>query len=193
MTSTVNDVAEYQAARIADRTPSYGGPGPYEIQRRLRALKAFCDFTSNAIGVQDIARAQVDAARALVELTAIVDALREATPATILDEQASERRRLSAEWQPDMTREDAPLVDLAQADPVWVSANDLVDLLRAGSNATLGGPFPDGVGRAAVHIARQQPQRLVDFWSAAGHRWQQVRAAVIQADALPATDAAKTT
>lgn len=185
MTSTVNDVAEHVTARAADRTPSYGGPGPYEILRRLRALQLFCDLASSAISAQDVARAQVDAARALVELTAIVDALREATPATILDEQASERRRISAEWQPDMTREDAPLVDLAQADPVWVSANDLVDLLRAASNATVGGPFPDGVGRAAVHIARQQPHRLVDFWSAAGHRWQQVRAAVLQADALP--------
>lgn len=185
MTSTVNDVAEHQAARVADRTPSYGGPGPYEIQRRLRAMQAFCDSASNAIGAQDVARAQIEAARALVELAAIVDALREATPATILDEQAVERRRLSAEWQPDMTREDAPLVDIAQADPVLVSANDLVDLLRAAFNSTLGGPFPDGVGRAAVHIARQQPHRLVDFWGAAGHRWGQLRGAVLQADALP--------
>lgn len=185
MTSAVNDRAEHQAAWVAERTPSYGGPGPYEIQRRLRALQAFCDCASNAISAQDVARAQVDAARALVELTAIVDALREATPSPVLDEQAAERRRISAEWQPDMTREDLPLVDIAQADPVLVSANDLVDLLRSASNATVGGPFPDGVGRAAVHIARQQPHRLVDFWSAAGHRWQLVRAAVLQADALP--------
>ena len=183
MTSAVNDVAEYRAARLADRTPSYGGPGPYEIQRRLRALQVFCDLTSSAINAQDVARAQVDAARALVELTAIVEALREATPATILDEEAVERRRLTAEWQPDMTREDAPLVDIAQADPVWVSANDLIDLVR--SCNWLVGPLPDGHGRVAVHIARQQAHRIEDFWCAAGLRAREIRGAVIRAGALP--------
>lgn len=190
MTTTTDPGAAHRAAR----TPTYDGPGAEELRRRLRGMQSFCEFASSAVGAGDVERAKEQASRALVELTDIIDALGLATPAEVLDWQAEDARRNSpAGWQPDPTRGGEPLVDIAQADPVLVSANDLVDVFRAGFSTGLGGAFPDGLGRAAVHIARQQPHRLVDFWGAAGHRWQEVQAAVRLADALPSPISGDTT
>jgi hypothetical protein len=174
---------DHATAEHAAHTPSYAGPGAVEILGRLRAFEVFISRASTAVQHRDVARALDDTRCARAELQSIEDALVHATPAARLDHLAREDRRITLDWQPDPTRGGDPLVDVAQADPVLVSANDLNDLAQG--LGYLRGPLPDGVGRLAVHIAVQQPHRAEDFWVAAGRRWAEVRAAVARAGALP--------
>lgn len=163
--------------------PTYDGPSAAEVLARLRQMERFTHYALLAVTARDVERARDAARLAMGELASIADALEHATPAERLDAIAAENRRIGTVWRPAEPVAGDPLVDEAQADPVLVGVRDLLDFATA--TRLHQGPLPDGVLRAAVHVARQQPQHAEAIWCAFEGRWPEVRGAIVRAGALP--------